>query len=49
RVMYEGNSWQAICADPTMLISPHQKVYIVNRKGNTLVVLPEFLPDSLDE
>ena len=49
RVIYEGNSWQAICADPTMLISPHQKVYIVNRKGNTLVVLPEFLPDSLDE
>ncbi len=49
RVLYEGNSWQAICADHTILIAPHQKVYIVNRKGNTLVVLPEFLPCSLDE
>ncbi|EAZ89846.1 NfeD family protein [Crocosphaera chwakensis] len=48
RVLYEGNSWQAICADHTISISSNQKVYIINRKGNTLVVLPEFLPSSLD-
>ncbi len=48
RVLYEGNSWQAICADHTISISSNQKVYIVNRKGNTLVVLPEFLPSSLE-
>ncbi|MDJ0598537.1 MAG: NfeD family protein [Crocosphaera sp.] len=46
RVLYEGNSWQAICADDKMSILPRQKVYIVSRKGNTLVVLPEFLPSS---
>ncbi|MGK7955979.1 MAG: NfeD family protein [Crocosphaera sp.] len=43
RVLYEGNSWQAMCADHNLAILPHQKVYIVTRKGNTLVVLPEFL------
>lgn len=48
RVLYEGNSWQAICADHTISISSNQKVYVINRKGNTLVVLPELLPSSLD-
>ncbi|MDJ0659202.1 MAG: NfeD family protein [Crocosphaera sp.] len=43
RVLYEGNSWQAICADEKIAVLPHQKVYIVTRKGNTLIVLPEFL------
>ncbi|MDJ0843399.1 NfeD family protein [Crocosphaera sp.] len=43
RVLYEGNSWQAICADDKIALLPHQKVYIVTRKGNTLIVLPEFL------
>ncbi|MEA5508483.1 NfeD family protein [Crocosphaera sp. UHCC 0190] len=46
RVLYEGNSWQAICADDKIGISSHQKVYIVTRKGNTLIVLPEFLPKA---
>ncbi len=40
RVLYEGNSWRAICADETIAIAPQQKVYIVQRKGNTLIVLP---------
>ncbi len=48
RVLYEGNSWQAICADDKIAILPHQKVYIVTRKGNTLVVLPEMLSGLLD-
>jgi membrane protein implicated in regulation of membrane protease activity len=40
RVLYEGNSWQAVCADETIEILPDEKVYIVNRNGNTLSVLP---------
>ncbi|MBE9222759.1 NfeD family protein [Cyanobacterium stanieri LEGE 03274] len=40
RVMYEGNSWQAVCADETIELNPDQKVYIVSRHGNTLSVLP---------
>ncbi len=48
RVLYEGNSWQAKCADEKLAIASHQKVYIVTRKGNTLIVLPEFLPHSED-
>lgn len=41
RVLYEGNSWAAQCADERMAIAPNQKVYVVHRKGNTLFVLPE--------
>ncbi|AFZ46669.1 protein of unknown function DUF107 [Cyanobacterium stanieri PCC 7202] len=40
RVMYEGSSWQAVCADETIELSPDEKVYIVSRHGNTLSVLP---------
>ncbi|AFY77907.1 membrane protein implicated in regulation of membrane protease activity [Pleurocapsa sp. PCC 7327] len=40
RVLYEGSSWRAVCADENLAIAPHQKVYIVERKGNTLYVLP---------
>ena len=40
RVMYEGNSWRAICADENTSISPEKTVYIVSRIGNTLFVLP---------
>jgi len=40
RVLYEGTSWQAVCADETIEILPDEKVYIVNRNGNTLSVLP---------
>ena len=40
RVIYEGNSWRAICADETRDIAPNEPVYVVSKKGNTLVVLP---------
>jgi membrane protein implicated in regulation of membrane protease activity len=40
RVLFEGNSWRAKCADDHIAIAPHQKVYIVSRQGNTLYVLP---------
>ena len=40
RVMFEGISWRAVCADDQIAINPQESVYIVNRKGNTLFVLP---------
>ncbi len=43
RVLYEGNSWRAKCADRIIEIPPHQKVYVVGKEGNTLIVLPENL------
>ena len=41
RILYEGSSWRARCEDDAIAISPHKKVYIVGRQGNTLIVLPE--------
>ncbi len=43
RVLYEGNSWSARCETFEGTIAPHQKVYIVGRKGTTLIVVPEGL------
>jgi membrane protein implicated in regulation of membrane protease activity len=43
RVLYEGNSWRAICEDANTFIAPQQKVYVVRRQGNTLIVLPTHL------
>jgi membrane protein implicated in regulation of membrane protease activity len=43
RVLYEGNSWRALCEDPDNAIGPNQKVLVVGRKGNTLLVVPEKL------
>ncbi|MEL6161525.1 MAG: NfeD family protein [Cyanobacteria bacterium J06623_5] len=40
RVMYEGNSWQARCNDEQVSIGPDQEVFVVERKGNTLIVIP---------
>jgi membrane protein implicated in regulation of membrane protease activity len=41
RVIYEGNSWAAQCDDPGMAIAAHQKVYIIARRGTTLIVMPQ--------
>lgn len=46
RVLYEGNSWQAKCADTTRAIDSHEPVYIVGRQGTTLIVLPVNLLES---
>lgn len=43
RVLYEGNSWQAQCVEKTMSISVAESVYVVEIKGNTLIVLPSNL------
>ncbi len=40
RVIYEGNSWQARCEDNRTSIEPNQEVFVVERKGNTLIVVP---------
>lgn len=46
RVLYEGNSWSARCSDETMAIASQEKVYIVGRQGNTLIVIPQNLLNS---
>ncbi len=40
RVMYEVNSWQAKCVDEARDIAPNETVYVLEKKGNTLIVLP---------
>lgn len=43
RVIYEGNSWQARCDDHELAIAANEKVYVVRRKGTTLIVMPASL------
>jgi membrane protein implicated in regulation of membrane protease activity len=40
RVLYEGNSWSASCADPNLEILANQKVLVIRREGTTLIVAP---------
>lgn len=40
RVIYDGNSWQARCEDHQVSIPSNQEVFVVERKGNTLIVIP---------
>lgn len=40
RVIYEGNSWQARCEDSKVSIESDQEVFVVERRGNTLIVIP---------
>lgn len=46
RVLYEGNSWRARCADETVAIEAHETVYVVRREGTTLFVMPRHLLES---
>lgn len=43
RVLYEGNSWSARCEDEAEAIAANQKVFVVRREGNVLVVMPQKL------
>lgn len=45
RVIYDGISWRAR-SEGEYAIAPRQKVLVVNREGNTLVVVPEKLINS---
>ncbi|HLO50125.1 MAG TPA: NfeD family protein [Kamptonema sp.] len=40
-VIYEGASWKARNEDSQGAIAPRQKVYVLRREGNTLIVVPE--------
>ncbi|KAM3090677.1 NfeD family protein [Phormidesmis sp. 146-35] len=42
RVLYEGNSWNARC-EMEATIAPNQRVYVVGRKGTTLIVMPDLI------
>jgi membrane protein implicated in regulation of membrane protease activity len=46
RVLYEGNSWQAMCDDDRLMIPPDQPVYVTGRQGTTLLVMPARLLDD---
>ncbi|MGF1588557.1 MAG: NfeD family protein [Pleurocapsa sp.] len=46
RVLYEGNSWRAKCADETRDIAPSEPVVVVRKQGNTLIVLPSKMLDQ---
>lgn len=43
RVLYEGNSWRAKCADETIEIHPNETVYVVRQEGTTLIIMPRNL------
>ena len=42
RVLYDGGSWRALCAAETQALAPDAKVYVVGRKGTTLLVVPQI-------
>lgn len=46
RVLYEGNSWRALCTDKTEGIPAGCRVRIAGRKGNTLMVTPSVPEDE---
>ncbi len=43
QVLYEGCLWQARTEGYQGAIAPNQRVYVMRREGNTLIVLPETL------
>jgi len=43
QVLYEGCLWQARTEGYQGAIAPNQRVYVMRREGNTLIVLPENL------
>jgi membrane protein implicated in regulation of membrane protease activity len=49
RVLYEGNSWSARCDDYDQAIAPNQLVYVIGRKGNILLIMPETSLKAFDE
>jgi membrane protein implicated in regulation of membrane protease activity len=41
RVKFEGQSWRAICQDPNISIEAGVEVIVLEKMGNTLVVVPK--------
>ncbi len=46
RVAYLGSTWNARCTVPTLEIPEGQALYVVERQGNTLLVMPLKLLES---
>ncbi|MDX2272746.1 MAG: NfeD family protein [Cyanobacteriota bacterium] len=46
RVAYLGSTWNAKCGIPQVEIDPQQELYVLERKGNTLIVIPSKLLNS---
>jgi membrane protein implicated in regulation of membrane protease activity len=46
RVLCDGISWQARCEGCDRVLAAHQRVIVVGREGNTLIVMPEYLLNS---
>lgn len=46
RVSYLGSTWNAKCSIPTLEIQPGQDLYVVERQGNTLIVMPAKMLNS---
>ncbi len=44
RVIYEGSSWRAKCADSKSILL-QDKLYVVGREGNVLIVMPMHLSE----
>ncbi len=42
-VLYEGSIWQATCDEHIESIPTNQKVYVLRREGNTLIVVSKKL------
>jgi membrane protein implicated in regulation of membrane protease activity len=40
RVLYEGASWSAKCADGVDSIAAQEQLHVVGREGNMLIVMP---------
>jgi membrane protein implicated in regulation of membrane protease activity len=40
RVLYEGTSWRAKCAEGVESIAAHEQLHVVGREGTTLIVMP---------
>jgi membrane protein implicated in regulation of membrane protease activity len=46
RVAYLGSTWNARCHIPNLEIQAGQELYVVERQGNTLLVMPSHLLHS---
>ncbi|MGQ9837402.1 MAG: NfeD family protein [Cyanobacteriota bacterium] len=46
RVSYLGSTWNAKCSIPTLEIQAGQDLYVVERQGNTLIVMPAKMLNS---
>lgn len=45
-VAYEGSFWRARCQVSDLEIALGQRVHVVDRQGNTLIVLPATFPEA---